>query len=550
MKNKVVMVLLVIALFIPTVVSVVYYNNVRGGAADAHNTLSVTLRDVAGTTFVFDREAGEESEEMIRFLLALNENAAAVSDIPPSVAENDFYQATFNTSASETSFKYYFSLSAADCFMMDGDGKAYQIAEKDAQKFLEGPYAASLYEYGALPVLKLGGNTVHPSAADWSYENLAGTVVKADTAAAVSDTVESYKLEGALTLSFSVEPDYFGVKVTDQSSGEVLFEDLYEAIASLNIDDSKTVLVELSAKWYEDAERSYFGEQAFAFAASMSAPAAFYAGTTTPEVGEFICVTAVNVQDPSAITLQSQPDIGFAPTFFAGEAEGVAYALIPFNWDLSSGDYTLTFAYGSVSQPVNITLKPRANPFKDRTLTFNRNVVEAYGTEEARQKYADALAPILADASATRYFEGSFLCGGIEDHLSGGFGHNITVSGSDIKYRHDGVDYALAADTNIQAVNAGTVLYAGYLDYSGYTVVVEHGYGLKSIYCHMSNVSVEVGQTVAKGDAVGTAGASGFTSDTGVHVALYVYDVPVCQYTLWDSGNNRGIPVYEPGTAE
>ena len=59
MKNKFVLILLTVAIFIPSIVSVVYYNKANGGAADTRNTLSVTMKDIAGNTFVFDRNDGE-----------------------------------------------------------------------------------------------------------------------------------------------------------------------------------------------------------------------------------------------------------------------------------------------------------------------------------------------------------------------------------------------------------------------------------------------------------------------------------------------------------
>ena len=87
-------------------------------------------------------------------------------------------------------------------------------------------------------------------------------------------------------------------------------------------------------------------------------------------------------------------------------------------------------------------------------------------------------------------------------------------------------------------------MYAGYLDYSGYTVVIEHGWGLKSWYAHMSKVSTEVGADVNKGDVIGSAGSSGFISGSGAHIGMTVFDVPVCQYALWDDGSRKGVPVF------
>ena len=60
----------------------------------------------------------------------------------------------------------------------------------------------------------------------------------------------------------------------------------------------------------------------------------------------------------------------------------------------------------------------------------------------------------------------------------------------------------------------------------------------------MTSASVAVGDKVEKGGVIGTAGSSGFIGETGVHIGMTVFDVPVCQYTLWDSGTNKGVPIY------
>lgn len=544
MKNKFITVLLVVAVFIPSIVSVVYFNKVNGGVADTHNTVSMTVKDVAGSTFVFNRSDGEKATDMIAFFLNMNANATEIASLPSTIAENDFYQVTISTAVKDAGYKYYFTLISADCYFMDGDGKVYQIAEKDAQQFLESSYAASLYEYGAPPVLSLGTSRAKPASSVWNFQNSTGEFTQADTSFSVTSETESYALEGGLVMNFSIQPDYFGVKITDQSTDTVVFDDLYENISALTVSDSMKVRAEVSAKWYEEAERSYYGEQTYTFDAQLSAPAEFYAGTTTLQIGEFICVTGVNVSSPENIAFTSEPAINYTPTFFKDGESGTVHALIPFNWDLAAGSYVLNFTYGGASQQINITLNQRTNAFRERTINIDKNVVATYGSDASIERCNTELGEIAKKSSATQYWQGSFLPGADEGALKNGFGHTMKVSGGSMQYQHTGIDYALPGDTQIQAVNAGEVLYAGYLDYSGYTVVIEHGYGLKSWYCHMNSASVVVGDKVEKGAAIGVAGSSGFAAETGVHIGLTVFDVPVCQYTLWDSGTNKGIPVY------
>lgn len=82
---------------------------------------------------------------------------------------------------------------------------------------------------------------------------------------------------------------------------------------------------------------------------------------------------------------------------------------------------------------------------------------------------------------------------------------------------HYGVDVAAPAGTPVVAPAAGLVTLAEPdLFYSGGTVILDHGYGLSSSFLHMSEVSVAVGDELARGDRLGAIGASGRA--TGPHL--------------------------------
>ena len=96
--------------------------------------------------------------------------------------------------------------------------------------------------------------------------------------------------------------------------------------------------------------------------------------------------------------------------------------------------------------------------------------------------------------------------------------------------------------TNIYLV--GTVVYAGVLELTGYTVIIDHGFGLKTWYWHMSENSVQTGAVVKRGDVVGKTGKTGFTSQNGVHLGMSVCDVFVSPYATWSDGDWKDVPLY------
>lgn len=87
---------------------------------------------------------------------------------------------------------------------------------------------------------------------------------------------------------------------------------------------------------------------------------------------------------------------------------------------------------------------------------------------------------------------------------------------------HKGMDIARPSNPAILAADNGTVESAGW-DSGGYgnKVVINHNNGYKTIYAHLSSVSVSAGQTVTQGNQIGVMGATG--NSTGVHLHIEVY---------------------------
>jgi murein DD-endopeptidase MepM/ murein hydrolase activator NlpD len=87
------------------------------------------------------------------------------------------------------------------------------------------------------------------------------------------------------------------------------------------------------------------------------------------------------------------------------------------------------------------------------------------------------------------------------------------------KQWHKGVDIANHNGGNILAADSGTIVHAGWVD-SGYgnMIMIDHGNGYVTLYGHMlSNLRVTVGQTVKRGDVIGSMGSTGRSTGTHLH---------------------------------
>ena len=87
---------------------------------------------------------------------------------------------------------------------------------------------------------------------------------------------------------------------------------------------------------------------------------------------------------------------------------------------------------------------------------------------------------------------------------------------------HAGLDFPAATGTPVSAAGAGQVVFAGWDDGFGLTVVVAHRLGVRSRYAHLSRASVSVGETVASGALIGRVGATGHATGPHLHFEVSV----------------------------
>lgn len=117
---------------------------------------------------------------------------------------------------------------------------------------------------------------------------------------------------------------------------------------------------------------------------------------------------------------------------------------------------------------------------------------------------------------------------------------------------HLGIDLASTAQAPVPAGNAGTVAFADELGIYGNCVIIDHGIGLQTLYGHLSQITVEKGETVSKGQIVGRTGATGMAGGDHLHLSVLIAGQQVNPLEWWDPNwlkNNISDKLTLAGTA-
>jgi hypothetical protein len=92
---------------------------------------------------------------------------------------------------------------------------------------------------------------------------------------------------------------------------------------------------------------------------------------------------------------------------------------------------------------------------------------------------------------------------------------------------HSGSDYAIAPGTPVSALADGTVVLAEDLFFTGNAVFIDHGNGLIGMYFHLSEIKVQAGQDVKKGETLGLVGSTGRVTGPHLHLGIRWHDARI-----------------------
>jgi murein DD-endopeptidase MepM/ murein hydrolase activator NlpD len=216
--------------------------------------------------------------------------------------------------------------------------------------------------------------------------------------------------------------------------------------------------------------------------------------------------------------------VRFWPTAAPAEWRGLVAA----DLEAKPGAYDVDLA-GADAQGASLAGKTRltvqAKRFETRRLRVGTEFVDPPVAEAERiASETKRLAGLFAQ-STPRVWRGPFELP-VPSEATSSFGRLTILNGSP-RGRHQGADFRAASGTRVIAPNAGRVVLAEDLYFSGGTVVVDHGLGMFSLLAHLSRIDVTLGQDVERGAVLGASGATGRVTGPHLHWALRLSEFSV-----------------------
>jgi len=99
---------------------------------------------------------------------------------------------------------------------------------------------------------------------------------------------------------------------------------------------------------------------------------------------------------------------------------------------------------------------------------------------------------------------------------------------------HAGLDLASVENDAVHAANDGTVVMAEEFGIYGNAILIDHGFGVFSLYGHLSSIGKNVNDKVSKGDEIGRSGRTGLAGGDHLHFEIRINGIPVSPIEWWD----------------
>ncbi len=200
------------------------------------------------------------------------------------------------------------------------------------------------------------------------------------------------------------------------------------------------------------------------------------------------------------------------------------------DFNVASVDQNTTQAFIPLSATIlnqNPTLLSKSIS-TNTTLNFTSDILnETYVQLEAKmQKEVDEYTDLIEKVEQYKpYLEALPTAWPVTGKITSTFGSRSNPFNGEGAEYHSGLDIKASTGTPIKATGSGKVSFSGWQNGYGYVVIIDHGYGIKTLYAHNSKLAVSVGNKVSRGQVISYAGSTGRSTGPHCHYEVIINNV-------------------------
>ena len=257
--------------------------------------------------------------------------------------------------------------------------------------------------------------------------------------------------------------------------------------------------VELELPESEDGQRAQtYGVLTYRFMVKVSVEMGAFLSDDKVSQGAVVSVRIENNLD--GYTPYGSSELG--PVNFIPSGESGWVAFVPVSYNREAGDYTIEVQCGDYTASLPLTVTYKA--YEKITFESADQLPDAStDSAAASAAYRNAIWPLYDSYSKEQLWQGVFQRP-VEGRIKYDFGIGSLLPGDTVSQRHSGIDYLVNVDESpVCAPAGGEVAFAGYLELTGNTVVIEHGGGVKSYFYHITTLETSRGEQLEKGQQIG-----------------------------------------------
>ncbi len=408
-------------------------------------------------------------------------------------------------------------------FLEDGQSNVYKVEEPSFFYSHDGFHHIYAEFFKPSLLITLNEAPIQFNIVDeyWSYKKLNGQwrtqVYDHNGDALIDNSIPISSSDDKLEVHTDKEPDKSYLKIVDVATGNIVSEEQVELNQLPFPHINGHFSYELTLDW-TDETKSYVGKTVFNISVLLDLPEKFVFSKQRLIQGDMLEVSVYYVGNTEDILFEQS----IYNEFQWYKQNGLIRGYIPTNYNTKPGKYQIKYGNRKKGTEFTQQIEVEAYRYRIQHLTIDEKIDEETRNDAGYEEFNKFFTPVRKQSEPDRYYTEDFIMP-TQGLLTSEFGQTRYVNGAPTWSRHSGLDIASPLGTEVKATNRGKVVLTKSLILTGNTMVIDHGQGLFSVYYHMHEGLVHVGEIVERGQKIGIVGSTGFSTGPHLHFTMSYY---------------------------